>query len=86
MAYIFNINKSTFAKEIYHIVLTISSTIDTIFLGTTLGSGRISLTGILNMALNVVSMIDATAHKIRRPSGPRQVESYACYRVSFETQ
>ena len=75
LAHIFNIRKSTVAKEIYHIVPIIFVNYHHYI---SWHSPRMC-----NEFLDqhphypyVVGMIDVTVHRIRRPSGPRQAEFY----------
>ena len=75
LAYLFDISKSTVGEEIYHIVpiLFVRYRHNVTWHG--INRWRQFL-GIFIHFPNAVGITDATIHKIRRPSGPRQADFY----------
>ncbi|KXJ07896.1 putative transposase for insertion sequence element IS702 [Exaiptasia diaphana] len=75
LASAFGISKSTVAEEIYHIVPIIFIRYRSYIRWHSLVEWRNFLNTIPHFP-NAVGYIDATTHRIRRPSGPRQADFY----------
>ena len=76
LAYIFNISKSTVAEEIYHIVLIIFVNYRHYISWHNLKKKWQEFLDRYPQYLNVMGVIDATVHRIRRPSGLRKADFY----------
>lgn len=75
LASIFAISKSTVAEEIYHVVPILFTSYRRFITWHSLRRWSAFLDTLPHFP-NAVGMIDATAHRIRRPSGPRQADFY----------
>jgi len=75
LANIFGISKSTVAEEIYHIVPILYNSYQHYISWPNMRKWNTLLNEWPNFP-SIVGMIDATVHRIRRPSGPMQVEFY----------
>ena len=75
LAYLFDIRKSTVGEEIYHIVPILFVRYRHYVTWHGINRWRQFLGTFIHFP-NAVGIIDATIHKIRRPSGPRQADFY----------
>lgn len=75
LAFIFAINKSTAAEEIYHIVPILFTCYRSFITWHSLQEWGNFLNTMPHFP-NAVGVIDATTHRIQRPTGPRQADFY----------
>jgi len=75
LACLFGISKSTVAEEIYHVVPIMFIRYRSFITWHSLRKWSNFLNTLPHFP-NAVGMIDATTHRIQRPSGPRQVDFY----------